>query len=199
MVRGMTAPRDPNSPLGAASSRKTVASGRATQSKASNNKDRGDGTAEPRHIDEVDQRIITLLTGDARLSARAIARELGMSPGAISERIDRLETGGIITGYHASVDIAALGYPMRAIVGVSVVRGGEALAGVVEQLMGIRNVQTVKLVTGQWDLLVEIVVRDNAQLREILVDAISATPGVTATQTMITLSTVQRPGSWSPS
>jgi Lrp/AsnC family leucine-responsive transcriptional regulator len=122
-----------------------------------------------------------------------------MSPGAISERIDRLETDGIITGYHASVDIAALGYPMRAIVGVSVARGGEALAGLVEQLMGVRNVQTVKLVTGQWDLLVEIVVRDNAQLREILVDTISATPGVTATQTMINLSTVQRPGSWSPS
>jgi DNA-binding Lrp family transcriptional regulator len=46
---------------------------------------------------------------------------------------------------------------------------------------------------------VDIVVRDNAQRREILVDTISATPGVTATQTMINLSTVQRPGSWSPS
>jgi DNA-binding Lrp family transcriptional regulator len=198
MVRVMTARPDPNLPLGRPVGRKGAAAGRTTSSKAAGHNDRGDGTAERRHIDEVDQRIITLLTGDARLSARAIARELGMSPGAISDRIERLETSGIITGYHASVDIAALGYPMRATVGVSVARGGETLDGVVEQLMGIRNVQTLKLVTGQWDLLVEIVVRDSAQLREVLIDTISATPGVTATNTLINLRTIQRPGSWSP-
>jgi DNA-binding Lrp family transcriptional regulator len=196
----MTARRDPNSPLEAPVGRKAVAGGRASQPRLTNHKDRGgDAGVELRHIDEVDQRIVTLLTGDARLSARAIARDLGMSPGAISERIDRLETGGIITGYHAIVDIAALGYPMRAIVGVSVTRGGEALDGVIEQLMAVHNVQTVKQVTGQWDLLVEIVVRDSAQLREILVDTISAMPGVTATHTMINLRTIHRPGSWSPS
>jgi DNA-binding Lrp family transcriptional regulator len=157
-----------------------------------------DAMTEPRPVDEIDQQIITLLTGDARLSARAISRELGMSPGAISERIDRLETGGIITGYHASVDIAALGFPMRAIIGVAVERGGDALTTVVEELMTVRNVQTVKLVTGAWDLLVEIVVRDNAQLREILLETIARVPGVTSTQTMINLQTRQRPGSWSP-
>ena len=159
---------------------------------------RGDGTAEPRRADDVDQRIITLLTADARLSARAIARELSMSPGAISERIDRLEGAGIITGYHASVDIAALGFPLRAIVGVKVDRGDDALDGVIDGLMAVRYVQTVKLVTGEWDLLVEIVVRDNKHLREVLIDTIARLPGVTATATMINLETRQRPGSWSP-
>jgi DNA-binding Lrp family transcriptional regulator len=173
---------------------------RVTSSEKASAKDRSrsDGAGEPRRADDVDRRIITLLTADARLSARAIARELSMSPGAITERIVRLEGAGIITGYHASVDIAALGFPVRAIVGVRVDRGDDALAGVVDGLMALRNVQTVKLVTGEWDLLVEIVVQDNAQLREVLIDTIARLPRVTATATMINLETCQRPGSWSP-
>jgi DNA-binding Lrp family transcriptional regulator len=153
---------------------------------------------EPRPVDEIDQRIVTLLTGDARLSARAIARELGMSPGAISERIDRLEASRIITGYHATVDIAALGFAVRAIISVRVGRGEDTMSGVIDQLMAIRNVQTVKLVTGEWDLLVEIVVPDNAHLQEILIATVSQFPGVTATATVINLETRRRPGAWSP-
>src|ERR1700716_1947915 len=98
----MTGRRGSNSPSRPASPRKTT--GQAGVVDKAPARDR-DAMTEPRPVDEIDQQIITLLTGDARLSARAISRELGMSPGAISERIDRLETGGIITGYHASVDI----------------------------------------------------------------------------------------------
>jgi DNA-binding Lrp family transcriptional regulator len=196
----MTGRRESDSSNGDTVARIAARASRATPSEKASAKDRhrSDGAGEPRRADDVDRRIITLLTADARLSARAIARELGMSPGAITERIDRLEGAGIITGYHASVDIAALGFPVRAIVGVRVDRSDDALAGVIDGLMAVRNVQTVKLVTGEWDLLVEIVVQDNAQLREVLIDTIARLPGVTATATMINLETCQRPGSWSP-
>jgi DNA-binding Lrp family transcriptional regulator len=196
----MTGRRNSDSNVGDTSVRSVARAGRATSSEKASAKDmnRGDGAGEPRRADDVDQRIITLLTADARLSARAIARELSMSPGAISERIDRLEGAGIITGYHASVDIAALGFAVRAIVGVRVDRGDDALTEVIDGLMAVRYVQTVKLVTGEWDLLVEIVVQDNAHLREVLIDTIARLPGVTATATMINLETRQRPGSWSP-
>jgi DNA-binding Lrp family transcriptional regulator len=196
----MTGRRESDSSDGDTRARIAARADRATSSEKASAKDRnrGDGAGEPRRADDVDRRIITLLTADARLSARAIARELSMSPGAITERIVRLEGAGIITGYHASVDIAALGFPVRAIVGVRVDRGDDALAGVVDGLMALRNVQTVKLVTGEWDLLVEIVVQDNAQLREVLIDTIARLPRVTATATMINLETCRRPGSWSP-
>jgi DNA-binding Lrp family transcriptional regulator len=196
----MTGRRSSNPSSGNTSARSTAGAGRASSSGKTSAKDgnRGNGGGEPRRADDIDRQIITLLTADARLSVRAIARELSMSPGAISERIDRLEGAGIITGYHASVDVAALGFPVRAIVGVRVDRGSDALAGVVDGLMEVPNVQTVKLVTGEWDLLVEVVVRDNAQLREVLIDTIARLPGVTATATMINLETRQRPGSWSP-
>jgi DNA-binding Lrp family transcriptional regulator len=196
----MTGRRELNSSDGDTRARIAARADRVTSSEKASAKDRNrsDGAGEPRRADDVDRRIITLLTADARLSARAIARELSMSPGAITERIVRLEGAGIITGYHASVDIAALGFPVRAIVGIRVDRGDDALAGVVDGLMAVQNVQTVKLVTGEWDLLVEIVVQDNAQLREILIDTIARLPRVTATATMINLETCQRPGSWSP-
>jgi DNA-binding Lrp family transcriptional regulator len=196
----MTEPQSRNSSGGQTGPRRSASGDRTSRPDklVLKDRDRGSGTAEPRPIDDIDDRIITLLTGDARLSARAIARELGMSPGAISDRILRLETGGVITGYHASVDIIAVGYQLRAIIGMRIDRAGESLEGVIDQLMAIRNVQTVKLVTGSWDLLVEIVARDNAELREILTDTISHVPGVTTTETMVNLQTRQRPGSWSP-
>ena len=55
-------------------------------------------------VDEVDRRILELLERDARLSARAIARQIGMSPGAVSERVERLQARGVILGYHAHVN-----------------------------------------------------------------------------------------------
>ncbi|MBW9110436.1 Lrp/AsnC family transcriptional regulator [Microbacterium trichothecenolyticum] len=159
--------------------------------------DFADASVDRRILDELDYKIVTLLTGDARLSARAISRELGVAPGTILERIDRLETSGVITGYHAEVSMEALGYPVHVLVGVNVSGGGQSLENVIQSLIELKNVQTVRLITGEWTLLVALVLRDANELTSILVDTISVIPGVTATQTMLCLRDIRRPGSWS--
>lgn len=152
--------------------------------------------AEMRNIDAVDHGIITLLAQDARQSARSISRQLGMSPGAITERIARLEAGGVIAGYHASIDVAVIGYPMPVLIGLRVRPGKTSMARIVDRLMAISNVQSVSVVTGDWDLIANLVVADTEQLREILVEHIWEWPEVAKAHTMTVLDHHKRPGSW---
>jgi DNA-binding Lrp family transcriptional regulator len=56
-------------------------------------------------LDETDVEILKFLVQDARISQRALAREIGMSPPAIADRIARLEAEGVIQGYRASIDL----------------------------------------------------------------------------------------------
>jgi DNA-binding Lrp family transcriptional regulator len=158
--------------------------------------DRPESSKAPQ-LDDVDTSIILLLTRDARLSARSIARQIGMSPGAVSERISRLEQRGVITGYRGLVDPAALGYSVHALVGVQTDQG-PLLATIIEQLMRIPEVATVHIVTGQWDLLVELRLRDNPHLLEVVTNKIYGIQGFRHCETLISLLVRTPDGGWLP-
>src|SRR5437879_308162 len=67
---------------------------------------------DPVSLDDVDLEILDILVRDARSSQRHIAREVGMSPPAVAERIGRLERTGVIRGYRAELDRARLGFSL---------------------------------------------------------------------------------------
>ena len=69
-------------------------------------------------LDATDRRILAELAADARLTLAELGRRVNLSAPATRERLQRLERGGVITGYHAEIDPAALGYPLTAIVRV---------------------------------------------------------------------------------
>ncbi len=127
------------------------------------------------------------------MSVRAIARELSRSPGAIGERIARLEALGVIVGYHADVDLVRLGY-MHTLV---VVRAGadRDLDSCVEAISALEEVRMVWVVTGSWDLVVDCHVRDAVHLRELLQSKLRGVEGVVHTEAMIVLESVATPGS----
>lgn len=75
-----------------------------------------DRRADEAQIDDVGARIIAELQADARVSVAELARRVGLSPPATSERIQRLEAAGVIRGYHADVDPRALGYALTVII-----------------------------------------------------------------------------------
>ncbi|MGW5075977.1 Lrp/AsnC family transcriptional regulator [Rhodococcus sp. NPDC004095] len=77
-----------------------------------------DATHGPTGLDDVDRRILALLCDDARKSVRALARAVGMSPGAVEERVERMERAGMITGYRAELNPSMLGYALEVLVGV---------------------------------------------------------------------------------
>jgi Lrp/AsnC family leucine-responsive transcriptional regulator len=68
------------------------------------------------NLDDVDWAIIGELQQDARMSLSELGRRVNLSPSATTERVRHLETLGVITGYHAVVDLAKVGYPVLAIV-----------------------------------------------------------------------------------
>jgi Lrp/AsnC family leucine-responsive transcriptional regulator len=77
-------------------------------------------------IDHLDTRIIAILRNDGRISWRELAERVHLAPSSVADRVRRLETRGVITGYSAQVDPAAMGRTVRAVVDVSLVPGDEA-------------------------------------------------------------------------
>lgn len=146
----------------------------------------GDDIRNSIELDDVDHMIIRLLTNDARLSVRAISRRIGMSAGAISERVSRLEREGVILGYHAHVDPAALGYGMLAIVGLRMAHG-PSLSEALERLSQIPEAERIYVVTGDSDLILHVRVRDHHHLAEVLFDRIWRFAGFEHSNTAIAM------------
>jgi Lrp/AsnC family transcriptional regulator, leucine-responsive regulatory protein len=110
-------------------------------------------------LDETDLRILACLVEDARLSQRALAREIGMSQTTISERIARLEEMGVIRRYSALLDFSMLGWPTSVFVGIQTDQGGEQRR-LAKELLAMPEVESVDLVMGPVDLMVRLRVRD---------------------------------------
>ncbi|MEU2876779.1 Lrp/AsnC family transcriptional regulator [Streptomyces sp. NPDC007070] len=68
------------------------------------------------NLDDIDWAIIEQLQREARISLSELGRRVKLSSSATTERVRNLESLGVITGYHASVDLAKVGYPVLAVV-----------------------------------------------------------------------------------
>ncbi|HUA31836.1 MAG TPA: Lrp/AsnC family transcriptional regulator [Streptosporangiaceae bacterium] len=142
--------------------------------------------AEKAELDDLDLTLLRALATDARQSQRALARAVGMSPPAIADRLARLERVGAIRGYRVDVDWAALGYPV--VVYLAVTAGpGMDLSQIMGAIRALPEAQDSSVVTGAFDLLVRLRVRDHAHLRELLLNTIFQIPGVQRTETFLSL------------
>lgn len=134
-------------------------------------------------LDDVDLRLLKLLTLDSRTSQRQLAAQLGVSAPTVGERMSRLERLGVIRGYSVDVDWEALGFGMLVYLSVTVVPG-ESIADVMRRMWDITEVEEVTVVTGSLDMLVRVRVRDHAHLRSLLINDIWQLTGLQGTETM---------------
>ncbi|MDJ1431282.1 Lrp/AsnC family transcriptional regulator [Halostagnicola sp. A-GB9-2] len=118
-------------------------------------------------LDEIDRRIIYALMADARnTSAPMIAEEVSVSPATIRNRIDQLESHGIIRGYHTSVDFESAEGGLTTLFQCNVpVENRESIAQKVSAIPGVINVR--KLMTGRRNLHVVAVGADTKSLERI--------------------------------
>jgi Lrp/AsnC family transcriptional regulator, leucine-responsive regulatory protein len=137
-------------------------------------------------VDELDLTLLRALAADARQSQRALARAVGMSPPAIADRLARLERLGAIRGYRVELDWAALGYPVVVYLAVSANPGAD-LSEIARLIRTLPEAQDMSVVTGAFDLLVRLRVRDHTHLRELLLNTIFQIPGVQRTETFLSL------------
>jgi Lrp/AsnC family transcriptional regulator, leucine-responsive regulatory protein len=137
-------------------------------------------------VDDLDLTLLRALATDARQSQRALARAVGMSPPAIADRLARLERLGAIRGYRVELDWAALGYPVVVYLAVSANPGAD-LSEIARSIRTLPEAQDMSVVTGAFDLLVRLRVRDHTHLRELLLNTIFQIPGVQRTETFLSL------------
>jgi Lrp/AsnC family transcriptional regulator, leucine-responsive regulatory protein len=137
----------------------------------------------PMPLDACDARILAELQQDGRLTMAELGRRVALSQPAVTERVRKLESAGVITGYHARVDLQALGYGIRALM-----RVGRAdflrVAKLVEQTPEVINAWNV---TGEDSWIMEIAVIDVAHLDAV----VSQFCLVTETSTSIVLNAVR--------
>jgi Lrp/AsnC family leucine-responsive transcriptional regulator len=142
----------------------------------------------PRMIDANDLEILTILQQNARTSNAEIARRLGMAPSAILERIRKLETRGVISGYEARIDPAALDLGLLAFVSVrSDAATGESALGA--RLAELPEVQEVHHIAGEDCFLVKVRTANAKSLGRLLREGIGGT-GSVRTRTTIVLETL---------
>lgn len=141
-------------------------------------------------MDTIDTIILTILQDYARTSNAEIARQIGMAPSGVLERIRKLEAKGLIRGYQAQLDPHPLGLGLLAFVSVrSDERVGEQQTG--EQLAAMPEVQEVHHIAGEDCFLVKVRAPDTEALGRILRERFGAIPSVRSTRTTIVLSTLK--------
>jgi Lrp/AsnC family leucine-responsive transcriptional regulator len=141
-------------------------------------------------LDAIDLRILQLLQQDARIANAAIARDVELAPSAVFQRIRKLENAGIIQGYHARLDPAALDQGLLAFVAVQTGEGARARE-TADMLSAIPQVLEVHRVVGQDCFFLKIRVRDTTALGRLLDEQIQTLPPVAGTRTTIVLSTAK--------
>jgi Lrp/AsnC family leucine-responsive transcriptional regulator len=142
-------------------------------------------------MDEVDRRIIKLLTVDARLSYRDIAKRLGMSHANVSARIKRLERGGVIRGYSVVVDPDAEGlYPLC--LRISAMSGHE-LSEIGRRIAEFPQVHVVMRVSGECEILALTLSADRQSALDLIAE-INRIPGIKKAESHVVLESLKLSG-----
>jgi len=144
----------------------------------------GSETIEP---DAIDLQIIEILQEHGRIPLVKLGEHVGLSAPSAIERVKKLEDGGLITGYHASVDARLLGKDVAAFIGVSI-SDPRTISQFEQTVERLDDVLECHHVTGEHTVLLKVKTRNTASLEE-LIKAIRMIDGVSHTETMVVLST----------
>lgn len=139
-------------------------------------------------LDETDRRLLSLLNDDARQSQRQLARQLGVAQGTVTNRIKRLEEGGVISGYSAVLNPEKIGWTMTIMAGLRIVKG--SMIDVQQKIAADPRVFAVYDVTGDWDSMVLARVKDREDL-DNLTKTVFTLEGVARSFTHVVLNTVK--------
>jgi len=137
-------------------------------------------------IDNLDRKILQVLSKNARVPFKDVAEVCGVSRAAIHQRVQRMADMGVITGSGFNVNPKSLGYTTCTYVGITLERGS-MYKQVVERLQHIPEVVACHFTTGPYTMLVKLYARDNEQLMDLLNNQLQDIPGVVSTETLISL------------
>ena len=141
-------------------------------------------------LDPIAWKLIESLQHNARLSFAELGRKVGLSTPAIAERVHRLEDAGVITGYHASLDMTRLGVPIHVWMRLTIPGGDLQISRTVAALKEMAEVSRCHRITGSESFVIEAHVVSIRHL-EALIDKLSAL-GATSTSTVLSSPVMRR-------
>ena len=143
------------------------------------------GQASAGDLDDIDRHIVRELARDARIANNALAERVGIAPSTCLGRVRSLRERGVIRGYHADVDPAALGRPLQAMIAVRLQSHARSrIRAFVADVAGLPEVLNVFFLAGKDDFLLHVAAASTASLRDF-VETLSSNGDVSYTETSL--------------
>lgn len=137
-------------------------------------------------LDDLDIAILDRLEKDGRIPFTELAKHLDKPTSTVRDRVRRLEQSGVIRGYSADIDLAKLGYTIKALVQTTRDQGFP-IEGFLDKVAKVAEIERVQLMTGGVDELITVNVRDVEHLRKLLYSDLMQLPGISRTNSTIVL------------
>lgn len=134
-------------------------------------------------LDEIDELILAALERDGRLPMRQLAEAVHISRANAYSRVERLQNTGVITGFTASIDPVARGFGTSAYITLNVHQTD--WRDVHARLRTFKSIEHIALVGGEFDVVLLVRAKDNADLRRLVLEEIQGIDGVVNTQTLL--------------
>ena len=137
-------------------------------------------------IDNVDLKILALLTEDAKMPYTEVAKKVFVSGGTVHVRMRKLEEMGIVQGTTLKMDYSKMGYDITAFLGIYLEKSS-LYDQVIKKLYNIPEIVKVHYTTGNYNIFVKLHCRDTNHLKDVLHDNIQKVEGIERTETIISL------------
>jgi Lrp/AsnC family transcriptional regulator, regulator for asnA, asnC and gidA len=137
-------------------------------------------------IDELDEKILRLITRNARIPFLEVARECGVSGAAIHQRVQRLLNIGVVTGSEFLINPQKLGYNTCAYMGIYLEKA-KYHTRVVQELTKIPEIVECHYTTGQYAIFIKVQTKTNKHLKKLIDNDIQEIEGIARTETYISL------------
>ena len=146
-------------------------------------------------MDAIDRRILEILVENARISNARLAERVGIAPSTCLERVRGLRRRGVLRGFRADIDPAALGLPLQALIAIRLsVHSREQIEGFTAHVRALDQVLSIFHMTGETDYLLLVAATDPHDLREFVVEHLASDPAVAHAQTSLVYEHVRGPG-----
>ena len=140
----------------------------------------------PVALDAVDRRILTALHADARMSNSALADLVGIAASTCHGRVRRLQELGVIRGFYADIDPAAIGLTLQAMISVNLQSNARGkIRNFIQHIRSRPQVMEVYFLAGADDFILHVAARDTDDLRAFVVENLNADADVAGTQTSL--------------
>jgi Lrp/AsnC family transcriptional regulator, regulator for asnA, asnC and gidA len=137
-------------------------------------------------LDDVDLKILDIISKNARIPFKDVASEVGVSRAAVHQRVNRMIELNVIVGSGYHIDPKKIDFKTCTYIGIFLEKGN-LYSTVAEQLKLIPEIVECHYTTGEYAIFVKVYAKDNEHLKDILSDKIQKIGGIASTETFISL------------